>query len=335
MKVAVKKHTSKWESHWKGERCLLGWHSEPGLLFQWRLSLSSTKFPVNSGVGSDSLLMILEYVFVALTFNQCIWVSEVRTSFSGSLKLSSGQKHRVWPDLKLAWGCSLKSWTPQIYNTFQEGGFFFSLSPFFWWFDKYDKDVLPLEGEMLEEDFGKRQVSAPTLVLPVLSLHPDPCYHVRDWLSQPRCCSAASGQGQMFGLEQSTWHTEIYKSLKRSCLRAQPLQSCLALCDPMNCSPPPGSSVHGILQVRILEGVAMPSSRWSSQPRNQTRISWVASGFFTAEPLGDISYKGSQPATGGYPNPHLQILADSPSFVHLQCPGFQIIICLSVSQSPR
>ena len=40
---------------------------------------------------------------------------------------------------------------------------------------------------------------------------------------------------------------------------------------PMNCSPP-GSSVHGILQVRILEWVAMPSSRASSQPRGQTLV---------------------------------------------------------------
>ena len=38
------------------------------------------------------------------------------------------------------------------------------------------------------------------------------------------------------------------------------------------CSPP-GSSVHGILQARILEWVAMPSSRGSSQPRDQTRVS--------------------------------------------------------------
>ena len=41
---------------------------------------------------------------------------------------------------------------------------------------------------------------------------------------------------------------------------AKSLQSCLALCDSMDCSPP-GSSVHGILQARILEWVAMPSSR--------------------------------------------------------------------------
>ena len=45
----------------------------------------------------------------------------------------------------------------------------------------------------------------------------------------------------------------------------QSLQSCLTLGDPMDCSPP-GSSVHGILQARILEWVAMPSSRGSSQP---------------------------------------------------------------------
>ena len=44
-------------------------------------------------------------------------------------------------------------------------------------------------------------------------------------------------------------------------------QSCPTLCNPMDCRPP-GSSVHGILQARILEWVAMPSSRGSSQPRD-------------------------------------------------------------------
>ena len=47
------------------------------------------------------------------------------------------------------------------------------------------------------------------------------------------------------------------------CVYSQSLQSCPTLCDPMDCGPP-GSSVHGILQVRILEWVAMPSSRGSS-----------------------------------------------------------------------
>ena len=47
------------------------------------------------------------------------------------------------------------------------------------------------------------------------------------------------------------------------CMHAKLLQSCLILCDPMDCSLP-GSSVLGILQARILEWVAMPSSRGSS-----------------------------------------------------------------------
>ena len=55
-------------------------------------------------------------------------------------------------------------------------------------------------------------------------------------------------------------------------VHAKSLQSCQALCNPMNCSPP-GSSVHRILQARRLEWGAIPFSRGSSQPRNQTLIS--------------------------------------------------------------
>ena len=51
------------------------------------------------------------------------------------------------------------------------------------------------------------------------------------------------------------------------------------LCDPMDCSPP-GSSVHGILQARTLEWVAISFSRASSRPRNQTQASCIARGFF-------------------------------------------------------
>ena len=52
------------------------------------------------------------------------------------------------------------------------------------------------------------------------------------------------------------------------------LQSCLILCNPMNCSLP-GFYVHGILQARILEWVAISSSKGSSQPRDGTHISYV------------------------------------------------------------
>ena len=61
---------------------------------------------------------------------------------------------------------------------------------------------------------------------------------------------------------------------------AQSLQSRLTLCYPMDCSLV-GASVLGIFQTRILEWVAMPSSRGSSQPRNQTQVSCIAGGFFT------------------------------------------------------
>ena len=49
----------------------------------------------------------------------------------------------------------------------------------------------------------------------------------------------------------------------------------------MDCSPP-GSSVHGVLQARILEWVAIPFSRGSSQPRDRTQVSCIAGGFFTS-----------------------------------------------------
>ena len=52
---------------------------------------------------------------------------------------------------------------------------------------------------------------------------------------------------------------------------AQSFQTRLTLCDPIDCSPP-GSSVSGILQARILEWVAVPSSRGPSQPRDQTLV---------------------------------------------------------------
>ena len=52
-------------------------------------------------------------------------------------------------------------------------------------------------------------------------------------------------------------------------------QLCPTLCDPMDCSPS-GSSVHGISQARILEWVDISSSRGSSQPRDQTHISYIS-----------------------------------------------------------
>ena len=59
------------------------------------------------------------------------------------------------------------------------------------------------------------------------------------------------------------------------CMHAKSLQSCPTMCESMDCTPP-GSSVHGILQARILEWVAMPSSRGTSQPRDRTQNSYMS-----------------------------------------------------------
>ena len=83
--------------------------------------------------------------------------------------------------------------------------------------------------------------------------------------------------------------------LKLVCLCARSLQSCLTLSNTMGCSPP-GSSVHGILQARVLEWVAMPSSRGSSLPRDGIWISYsscIGRRFFTTSTtkLKEVSNK--------------------------------------------
>ena len=74
-------------------------------------------------------------------------------------------------------------------------------------------------------------------------------------------------------------HPFVLQCMRVCC--AQLLQSCPTLCDPTDCSPP-GSSVHGISQARILESVAMPSSRGSSWPRDQTCVSCIAGLYHSA-----------------------------------------------------
>ena len=80
----------------------------------------------------------------------------------------------------------------------------------------------------------------------------------------------------------SKWRIILISSLKNSqvkyvcaCMHVKSLQSCVTLCDSMDCSPP-GSSVHGVLQVRILEWVVIPFSRGSSRPRDQAHVSYVS-----------------------------------------------------------
>ena len=73
-----------------------------------------------------------------------------------------------------------------------------------------------------------------------------------------------------------------------ACVYSQLPQSCLTLCDPMDCTLS-GSSVHGIFPVRVLVQVVTPSSRGISQPRDWTHISCVScivGWYFTTEPPG-------------------------------------------------
>ena len=86
--------------------------------------------------------------------------------------------------------------------------------------------------------------------------------------------------------------TDKYLKCSLKKVKVSLAQTCPALWDPMDCSLP-GSSVHGISQARILEWVAIPSSRGSSW--TWTWVFWTfwielgssaAGGFFTAEPLG-------------------------------------------------
>ena len=87
-------------------------------------------------------------------------------------------------------------------------------------------------------------------------------------------------------------YTHMYKHM---CMCAKLLQSCPNLCNPMDCSSH-GFPVHGILQARLSEWVAVPSSRRSSRARHQTSVPCdfcTAGGFFTAETYSQYQIMGT------------------------------------------
>ena len=75
------------------------------------------------------------------------------------------------------------------------------------------------------------------------------------------------------------WEHKMLDTVHKGKVKVKVTQSCLTLCNPVD---------YGILQARILEWVAYPFSRGSSQPRNQTWVSCIAGGFFI------LSHQGSQ-----------------------------------------
>ena len=80
--------------------------------------------------------------------------------------------------------------------------------------------------------------------------------------------------GGYLAVSPTRYKSSFEYSLSSSCSVAKLCLDSLQS-DPIHCSLP-GSSVHGILQTRRLEWVAMPSSRGSSPPRERTHVSWVS-----------------------------------------------------------
>ena len=101
--------------------------------------------------------------------------------------------------------------------------------------------------------------------MPFLGLRLQQPLAFRFWLLQA-CLSASRWMGPVCSRLALLWTTELTELV---CVCAH---SCQTLHDPMDCSPP-GSSVHGILQARILEWIVISSSRGSSRPSDQTHIS--------------------------------------------------------------
>ena len=89
-----------------------------------------------------------------------------------------------------------------------------------------------------------------------------------------KVCVRCKDSKEWLSLGQGVLH-KVFKGWLGVCLLAKSLQSCLTLCDPMDCSSP-GSSVHGILQARILEWIVISSSRGSSQSWDWTPFSYVS-----------------------------------------------------------
>ena len=126
-------------------------------------------------------------------------------------------------------------------------------------------------------------------------------------------------------------HCAVYWKVNVKMLVAQ---SCLTLCKPMHCSPP-GSSVHGILQARILERVAMPSSRGSSQPRDWTQVSHIAGGFLYSLILSQAEPPRKPKNTGMDSLPLLQGIFLTQESNQIFCIAGQFFTSWAINEVPE
>ena len=116
---------------------------------------------------------------------------------------------------------------------------------------------------------------------------------------------SGTGKARQLLVNQWSLDTHSHHTKKNSkWLNVKVTQSCPTLCDPMD------STVHGILRARILEWVAFPVSRGSSQPSYWTQVSCIAGNSLPAEPWG----KPKNTGVGGL----------SPSPVDLRDPGIKL-----------
>ena len=154
--------------------------------------------------------------------------------------------------------------------------------------------------------------SCPTLRDPMDCSPPGSSVHgilqarIVEWVAIP--FSRGSSQGSHLGIEPGSPTLQVDSLLSEppGKLRAPEVKlarSCLTLCNPMD------YTVHGILQARILEWVAIPFSRGFSQPRDQTRVSCTAGGFFTSWATREAQEYWSGwpiPSPGDLPDPGIE-----------------------------
>ena len=135
------------------------------------------------------------------------------------------------------------------------------------------ENKLKVAGERIVMEFGTDRYTSPCLKWTanqgLYSTRSSAACHVAAWRGGGRW--GEDGSRYMFGWVPSMFPWNYHNTVNQPRVRAKSLQSCLTLYDPMDYSSP-GSPVHGILQARTVEWVAMPSSRGSSRPRDQTHI---------------------------------------------------------------
>ena len=116
------------------------------------------------------------------------------------------------------------------------------------------------------------------------------------------------------------------------CMCTKSLQSCPTLCDPMDCSPP-GSSVYGIFQVRVLKWVAMPFPRGSSWPRDWTCGSF--SSYISKWILLLLSHQGSSLLCETYSYTLFDLrFVESMCFYLKKIIQVKIMLCIPIKKNP-